>query len=177
MDDEIYQKYLIDLRNQDKKFVEEMGVEGIEVRRTYLLDTLKHTRYLVNRAYLNDSELRKNNKPFWFREAILSLRCVRENEAIIKQLELQLRKLDLKKDIVSIDVRTIKETLDINTIVKLDARGFIACPFHVDKTPSMKWNEKKKYFHCFSCGWHGDVIAFLMKRDNLTFKEVINILK
>lgn len=177
MDDETYQKYLIDMRNKDKAFVTEMGQEGIEVRKGYLLNQIKIYRYLVTRAYLNDSELRKANKPFWYREVILSLRCVRENEAKIKQLELQLRKLDIKKDIISIDTKVVKESLDINTIVKLDPRGFITCPFHMDKTPSMKWNDKKKYFHCFSCGWHGDVIAFLMKRDDLTFKEVINILK
>ena len=31
------------------------------------------------------------------------------------------------------------------------------CPFHADRTPSMKLNED--YFYCFGCGAHGDVIA------------------
>ena len=31
------------------------------------------------------------------------------------------------------------------------------CPFHDDRTPSMKLNED--YFYCFGCGTHGDVIA------------------
>ena len=31
------------------------------------------------------------------------------------------------------------------------------CPFHDDRTPSMKLNED--YFYCFGCGAHGDVIA------------------
>ena len=31
------------------------------------------------------------------------------------------------------------------------------CPFHNDRTPSMKLNEA--YFYCFGCGAHGDVIA------------------
>ena len=30
------------------------------------------------------------------------------------------------------------------------------CPFHDDRTPSMKLNED--YFYCFGCGAHGDVI-------------------
>ena len=30
------------------------------------------------------------------------------------------------------------------------------CPFHDDRTPSMKLNEE--YFYCFGCGAHGDVI-------------------
>ena len=35
--------------------------------------------------------------------------------------------------------------------------NMICCPFHADRTPSMKLNED--YFYCFGCGAHGDVIA------------------
>ena len=35
--------------------------------------------------------------------------------------------------------------------------NMICCPFHDDRTPSMKLNED--YFYCFGCGSHGDVIA------------------
>ena len=35
--------------------------------------------------------------------------------------------------------------------------NMICCPFHDDRTPSMKLNED--YFYCFGCGVHGDVIA------------------
>ena len=35
--------------------------------------------------------------------------------------------------------------------------SMICCPFHADRTPSMKLNED--YFYCFGCGAHGDVIA------------------
>lgn len=34
--------------------------------------------------------------------------------------------------------------------------NMICCPFHDDRTPSMKLNED--YFYCFGCGAHGDVI-------------------
>ena len=34
--------------------------------------------------------------------------------------------------------------------------SMICCPFHADRTPSMKLNED--YFYCFGCGAHGDVI-------------------
>lgn len=34
--------------------------------------------------------------------------------------------------------------------------SMIRCPFHADRTPSMKLNED--YFYCFGCGAHGDVI-------------------
>lgn len=35
--------------------------------------------------------------------------------------------------------------------------SMICCPFHADRTPSMKLNEE--YFYCFGCGASGDVIA------------------
>ena len=35
--------------------------------------------------------------------------------------------------------------------------SMICCPFHDDRTPSLKLNED--YFYCFGCGAHGDVIA------------------
>ena len=34
--------------------------------------------------------------------------------------------------------------------------GMVCCPFHADRTPSMKLNED--YFYCFGCGATGDVI-------------------
>lgn len=35
--------------------------------------------------------------------------------------------------------------------------SMVCCPFHNDRTPSMKLNED--YFYCFGCGATGDVIA------------------
>ena len=34
--------------------------------------------------------------------------------------------------------------------------SMVCCPFHDDRTPSMKLNEE--YFYCFGCGATGDVI-------------------
>ena len=35
-------------------------------------------------------------------------------------------------------------------------RDFMRCPFHADRTPSLKLYGD--HFHCFGCGAHGDVI-------------------
>ena len=42
------------------------------------------------------------------------------------------------------------------------------CPFHDDKNPSMKVDQR---FHCFGCGEDGDVIDFTAKLFNLSPKE------
>ena len=42
--------------------------------------------------------------------------------------------------------------------VRIGRNGMCRCPFHSDKTPSMKINET--YFYCFGCHSTGDVIDF-----------------
>ena len=47
------------------------------------------------------------------------------------------------------------------------------CPFHEEKTPSFTLNEEKGFFHCFGCGAHGGVIDFVMRAENLPFREAV----
>lgn len=47
--------------------------------------------------------------------------------------------------------------------------NMICCPFHNDRTPSMKLNEE--YFYCFGCGAHGDVIALTAQLFDLSPAE------
>lgn len=44
--------------------------------------------------------------------------------------------------------------------------NMVCCPFHNDRTPSMKLNED--YFYCFGCGTSGDVIDLVAKLFNLS---------
>lgn len=48
-------------------------------------------------------------------------------------------------------------------------RGMICCPFHNDKTPSMKIFPKR--YHCFTCQAHGDILDFIQKYEKVPFKE------
>ena len=51
---------------------------------------------------------------------------------------------------------------------KVSRTGMACCPFHDDKNPSMKVDQR---FHCFGCGADGDVIDFTAKLFNLSPKE------
>ena len=52
--------------------------------------------------------------------------------------------------------------------IKVRRNGMACCPFHDDKNPSMKVDQR---FHCFGCGADGDVIDFTAKLFDLSSKE------
>ena len=47
--------------------------------------------------------------------------------------------------------------------------GFICCPFHKEKTASMKIYQDSYY--CFGCGAHGDIFDFVSQMEDITFRE------
>jgi len=49
--------------------------------------------------------------------------------------------------------------------LEVNRGNMVCCPFHNDRTPSMKLNEE--YFYCFGCGVTGDVIDFVARLFNL----------
>ena len=51
--------------------------------------------------------------------------------------------------------------------------GFIRCPFHNDKTPSLKIYPNSNSYYCFGCGVGGDVISFIMHLFRLDFTGAI----
>lgn len=70
-------------------------------------------------------------------------------------------------------VDEIKSTYSMRDIVERyglhpNRAGFIACPFHKEKTASMKIY--KDSYHCFGCHCSGDIFTFVQKMDNCDFK-------
>jgi len=48
------------------------------------------------------------------------------------------------------------------------------CPFHNERTPSFVVYPNSGTWHCFgSCGTGGDVFSFLMRKENLDFREAL----
>src|SRR5437588_2166028 len=78
---------------------------------------------------------------------------------------------------------TVKQQADIVRIVdcyvklkKAGAQNFSGfCPFHNEKTPSFSVHATRQFFHCFGCGVSGDVFAFIMRVENITFPESVRL--
>src|SRR5574344_106522 len=77
-------------------------------------------------------------------------------------------------------ISLIKDKLDILDVVSKDVilkksgtNYWGLCPFHNEKTPSFSVNPSRGIFKCFGCGEGGDIITFLMKIRNQSFKDVI----
>ena len=81
------------------------------------------------------------------------------NESLIEEIKKRLNIVDLIETFVSLK-RAGKDYVGL-------------CPFHDDKNPSMHVSQDKGLFHCFSCGEGGDIFGFLMKYNNISFKEAL----
>lgn len=57
--------------------------------------------------------------------------------------------------------------------IEVNRQGFALCPFHSEKTPSMKAYKNNTRFKCFGCGDEGDAISFVMKTEDISFTDAV----
>jgi DNA primase len=50
------------------------------------------------------------------------------------------------------------------------------CPFHEERTPSFSVNPSEKLYYCFGCGAGGNLIGFVMAKENMDFPEAVEYL-
>src|SRR5947208_2126993 len=80
-------------------------------------------------------------------------------------------------------LQEIKDRLNIVDVIssyinlkKAGANFKAPCPFHSEKSASLMVSSQKQIWHCFGCGEGGDVFGFVMKYENLEFREAMKIL-
>ncbi len=78
------------------------------------------------------------------------------------------------------DVERVREAIDIVELIggtiqlrKAGKNYKALCPFHQEKTPSFYVFPETQSFYCFGCGASGDAITFLMRTQNLTFRDAL----
>lgn len=52
--------------------------------------------------------------------------------------------------------------------------GFICCPFHNEKTPSLKVYAENRRWKCFGCGLGGSVIDFVMNLFSIDYRQAVS---
>ncbi|MEM3555012.1 MAG: CHC2 zinc finger domain-containing protein [Conexivisphaerales archaeon] len=88
-----------------------------------------------------------------------------------------------KKAIFSNPARFLKEGISPKEVyeryvggpLQKAGKGWLGlCPFHNDHHPSFSIRERS--FHCFGCGWQGDIVSFVRDLKGLDFKSTVKLL-
>ena len=77
----------------------------------------------------------------------------------------------------------VRQAVDIVDLVgsymqlRRQGRNFVGtCPWHDDRRPSFQVNPDRQSFKCWVCDIGGDVFSFVMKMENLEFREALELL-
>ncbi len=77
----------------------------------------------------------------------------------------------------------VKQAINIVDLVgdyldlRREGRAYKAiCPWHNDTRPSLQVNPERQSFKCWPCDIGGDVFSFVMKMENVTFPEALEML-
>jgi len=147
-----------------------------ETKHTDILKTL-HELYGSTKHYDENTQmfLFELRKAFWGSKI----------SYLLKQIDMYKRQLAVLRGIKinaisQAQIETAKtypfeDLLGMQRSVNGKRRRFYSCPFHSDRTPSFLVDIENRA-HCFSCGFHGDTISFVMKRESIPFKEAIALL-
>lgn len=77
----------------------------------------------------------------------------------------------------------VKQSVDIVDLVgsyiqlRRQGRNYVGlCPWHDDSRPSLQINPERQSFKCWVCDIGGDVFSFVMKMENVEFREALQML-
>lgn len=79
---------------------------------------------------------------------------------------------------MKIDIARILESVSMEDIIDKyglvkNQYGYISCPIHKEKTPSLKIYPNRKGFYCFGCHTGGDAINFIMHYFGIGFRAAV----
>lgn len=78
---------------------------------------------------------------------------------------------------VKMAAQVIRDQVTMDQILDLygykTKHGFMCCPFHGEKEPSLKVYKNTRGWHCFGCERGGSVIDFVMAHENCDFRTAV----
>lgn len=78
-------------------------------------------------------------------------------------------------------IQELRERIDVLAFIqarigplkKAGDHHWARCPFHEERSASFSVHPQRQSYHCFGCGAHGDVFAFAMQYQHLSFPEAV----
>ena len=72
-------------------------------------------------------------------------------------------------------IRSSVSMLDVARHIGMEVNrsGYARCPFHPEKTASMRLYDGRKGWHCFGCHAGGDVISFVMQYFDMKYIDAL----
>jgi DNA primase len=77
----------------------------------------------------------------------------------------------------------VRQSIDIVELIgnyvqlRRQGRNYVGlCPWHDDSRPSLQVNAERQSFKCWVCDIGGDVFSFVMKMENMEFREALELL-
>lgn len=80
---------------------------------------------------------------------------------------------------MNVNAERIKEAVDMPGVcekygIEVNRTGFAHCPFHGERTASLKVYPEGRGWYCYGCGAGGDVISFVSRLFGLSFSETLS---
>jgi DNA primase len=76
------------------------------------------------------------------------------------------------------EVSLVRLIEDAGVILKRQGKDYTGlCPFHEEETPSLIVTPAKNLFHCFGCGAAGAPIDWVMKKNGVSFRHAVELLR
>ena len=83
------------------------------------------------------------------------------------------------------EIERLKSEVSVERLVessgvalKKSGKDFVACcPFHADDTASLVVTPAKNLWHCFGCGAGGGVIDWVMRKNGVSFRHAVELLR
>ena len=76
----------------------------------------------------------------------------------------------------AVDIVDVISTYVECTVKKIGKHHTCKCPFHDDHDPSLKINQQKGTYRCYTCGANGDAIEFIINKLSTDFVGALRIL-
>ena len=123
---------------------------------------------VVRNDFIVHNEHKKTNSGFYQGELVADR--LKRNQKL-----LALYNIKNKSALVDFQIKIEKaKEYPMDNLIKLNKVGYAKCPFHAERTASFYVKRKTNKWKCFGCGEWGDSISFVMKLENMGFKEAVN---